>query len=229
MKTIDQMTEQEILALTDEQVEKIKKLVLAENGVRILDKPKDVELFEIAEPDLVVYNIPLLGDLCFTSRDEAERMLEVIRSSKTIGFTDHDYLADATYFKEGKKRSKWSSSDEVCVETKQAYSLDLYSKVKDFYTQNKKMKEQLAKDMDEYNKAMEQNIELTRHISDRVKGVRRKYARLDEYRRKFNEEYLPLADGDRDMAIRFMVKAYGLTEEEKEYVLAIENEEQVNN
>lgn len=216
------MTEQEILALTDEQVEKMKKLVLAENGVRMLDKPKDVELFEIAEPDLFVYNIPLLGDLCFTSRDEAERMLEVIRSSKTIGFTDHDYSANATYFKEGKKRSKWSSSDEVCVETKQAYSLELYSKVKDFSTQNKKMKEQLAKDMDEYNKAMEQNIELTSHISDRVREVHRKYARLDEYRRKFNEEYLPIADGDRDMAIRFMAKAYGLTDEEKEYVLATE-------
>ena len=223
------MTEQEILALTDEQVEKMKKLVLAENGVMLLDKPKDVELFEIAEPDLAVYNIPLLGELCFTSRDEAERMLEVIRSSKTIGFTDHDYSAGATYFKEGKKRSTWSSSDEVCVETKQAYSLELYSKIKNFSIQNKKMKEKLAKDMDEYNKAMEQNIALTSHISERVREVRSKYERLDGYRRKFNEEYLPLADGDHDMAILFMVKAYGLTEEEKEYVLAIENEEQANN
>lgn len=221
MKTIDEMTEQEILALTDEQVEKMKKLVLAENGVQFPEKPKHVELFDIEDEDMAVYNIPLLGDMCFANRDEAERVLQLLSECGSLGFIENDYQAQADYFRHEKKRKYCAyNENELSITTKRAYSIELYNKIKDFSKQNKKMQEQLEKDLQAYNKAMERNIELTSGIEDRIREVRSKYRRLDGFKRKFDEEYLPLADGDRDMAIRFMAKAYNLTDEEKEYVLS---------
>lgn len=40
MKGITEMTEQEILALTEEDVQKMIKLRMMEEGIKIMDKPK---------------------------------------------------------------------------------------------------------------------------------------------------------------------------------------------
>lgn len=40
MKNISEMTEQEIIALSDEDVQKMIKLRMMEEGIKLLDKPK---------------------------------------------------------------------------------------------------------------------------------------------------------------------------------------------
>lgn len=52
MKGITEMTEQEILALTEEDVQKLIKLRMMEEGIKIMDKPKIPELFEIEPADI---------------------------------------------------------------------------------------------------------------------------------------------------------------------------------
>lgn len=47
MKGITEMTEQEILALTEEDVQKLIKLRMMEEGIKIMDKPEVPELFGI--------------------------------------------------------------------------------------------------------------------------------------------------------------------------------------
>lgn len=47
MKNINEMTEQEILALTEEDVQKMIKLRMMEEGIKIMDRPRVPELFEI--------------------------------------------------------------------------------------------------------------------------------------------------------------------------------------
>ena len=54
------MTEQEILALTEEDVQKLIKLRMMEEGIKIMDKPEVPELFEIEPADLKVFTIPFL-------------------------------------------------------------------------------------------------------------------------------------------------------------------------
>ena len=44
--------------------------------------------------------------------------------------------------------------------------------------------------------------------------------RLNDLTRRFAIDYFPLSDNNEDMAIKFMTKAYSLTEEEEEYVLS---------
>lgn len=47
MKGITEMTEQEILALTEEDVQKLIKLRMMEEGIKIMDKPEVPELLYI--------------------------------------------------------------------------------------------------------------------------------------------------------------------------------------
>lgn len=59
MKGITEMTEQEILALTEEDVQKkLIKLRMMEEGIKIMDKPEVPELFEIEPADLKMFTIP---------------------------------------------------------------------------------------------------------------------------------------------------------------------------
>ena len=60
MKGFTEMTEQEILALTEEDVQKLIKLRMMEEGIKIMDKPEVPELFEIEPADLKVFTIPSL-------------------------------------------------------------------------------------------------------------------------------------------------------------------------
>ena len=58
MKGFTEMTEQEILALTEEDVQKLIKLRMMEEGIKIMDKPKIPELFEIEPADIQYFSIP---------------------------------------------------------------------------------------------------------------------------------------------------------------------------
>ncbi|MCY1132313.1 hypothetical protein OWT79_00855 [Bacteroides fragilis] len=56
MKGFTEMTDQEILALTEEDVQKLIKLRMMEEGIKIMDKPKIPELFEIEPAYSVLLN-----------------------------------------------------------------------------------------------------------------------------------------------------------------------------
>ena len=71
MKGFTEMTEQEILALTEEDVQKLIKLRMMEEGIKIMDKPEVPELFEIEPADLKTFTIPFFEDYAFTDMEEA--------------------------------------------------------------------------------------------------------------------------------------------------------------
>lgn len=76
MKGITEMTEQEILALTEEDVQKLIKLRMMEEGIKIMDKPEVPELFEIEPADLKTFTIPFFEDYAFTDMEEANAVAE---------------------------------------------------------------------------------------------------------------------------------------------------------
>lgn len=50
MKRITEMTEQEILALTEEDVQKLIKLRMMEEGIKIMDKPEVPNCLRLNQP-----------------------------------------------------------------------------------------------------------------------------------------------------------------------------------
>ena len=216
MKGITEMTEQEILALTEEDVQKMIKLRMMEEGIKIMDKPKIPELFEIEPADIQYFSIPLLDGFAFTDINEATKVAEILKSAKSLRKVDYDWnkLGSDYKFLKKSERYKFNGNSDFDIISGWAYS-----KISNFAAQNKVMKEQAAKDQKEYDEKMQEASGIISEISGWVKEVKVKYERLNRLTYKFATDYYPLSDHNEDMAMKFMAKAYSFTDEEKEYIL----------
>lgn len=215
MKGFTEMTEQEILALTEEDVQKLIKLRMMEEGIKIMDKPKIPELFEIEPADIQYFSIPLLDGFAFTDINEATKVAEILKSAKSLRKVDYDWNKLGSDYKFLKK----SENSDFDIISGWAYSDELYAKISNFAAQNKVMKEQAAKDQKEYDEKMQEASGIISEISGWVKEVKVKYERLNRLTYKFATDYYPLSDHNEDMAMKFMAKAYSFTDKEKEYIL----------
>lgn len=220
MKRINEMTEQEIIALSDEDVQKMIKLRMMEEGIKLLDKPKVPELFEIEPTDIQYFSIPLLEGFAFTNLEEATKVAETLKNAKSLRKVDYDWNKLGSEYKYLKKseRYKFNGNSDFDILPGWAYSNELYAKISSFAAQNKVMKEQAEKDLKEYEKQLSESAELIQEITGRVREVRNKYDRLETLSRKFATDYYPLSDNDEDMAMKFIAKAYTLNDEEQSFV-----------
>lgn len=220
MKKINEMTEQEIIALSDEDVQKMIKLRMMEEGIKLLDKPKVPELFEIEPADIQYFSIPLLEGFAFTNLEEATKVAETLKNAKSLRKVDYDWNKLGSEYKYLKKseRYKFNGNSDFDILSGWAYSNELYAKISSFAAQNKVMKEQAEKDLKEYKKQLSESAELIQEITEHVREVRNKYDRLETLSRKFATDYYPLSNNDEDMAMKFMAKAYTLNDEEQSFV-----------
>ena len=214
MKGFTEMTDQEILALTEEDVQKLIKLRMMEEGIKIMDKPKIPELFEIEPADIQYFSIPLLDGF-------ATKVAEILKSAKSLRKVDYDWnkLGSDYKFLKKSEKYKFNGNSDFDIISGWAYSDELYAKISNFAAQNKVMKEQAAKDQKEYDEKMQEASGIISEISGWVKEVKVKYERLNRLTYKFATDYYPLSDHNEDMAMKFMAKAYSFTDKEKEYIL----------
>lgn len=224
MKNVKELTEQEILALTDGEITLRIKLKKAEEGVKLVPKPQDPSYFEIEEPDKTVYSCDMFGDdLCFENIEELTKLIQVVSGSDTKCSVTYDYNkagSEYTYISSKLKTRGYSSRDWSSTSSKRVYSIERYNALVDMIASNKKMKEQYEKELKEYEAIISEAKWIEDEINGRVREVRDKYWKLNEYCRKFRFDYLPIADGNKDVAMKFMDKAYSLTSEQQEYILA---------
>ena len=57
---------------------------MMEEGIKVIDKPKKPELFEIEPADQKVYVIPVLDRYAFTDFAEAQKVADALREAKKI-------------------------------------------------------------------------------------------------------------------------------------------------
>ena len=223
MKTINELTEQEILNLSDDEIQKMIKLRLAEEGIKIMDLPKKPELFEITQPDTIVYQIAALGEsISFSDINEANSVLDLLLKCSSIGLVDYDYNklgSGYKYFEKG-KTMRYSSSNGLEMKSVSAYSMKLYAEITDLAVQNKKMQNQVEKEIKEYNEINAQCSDIISEIRERVSDVKDKYDRLNTLIFKLKNDYLPLADNNQEIAMNFLKKAYSITNEEEIYIIS---------
>ena len=221
MKKINEMTEQEILALSEQDIQNMIKFRMMEEGIKIIDKPKKPELFEIEPADKKVYIIPILNGYAFTDFAEAQKVSEALQNAKSFKKIEYDWnkLGSDYRYLEKKDRYSYSYPNDFGVNEIYVYSNELYAKIVDFAAQNKAMTKQVEADMKAYDDAYAAASDITPEIRERVAEVREKTARLERLTQKFADDYYPLSDNNEDMAIKFMEKAYSLTEDEKKHIL----------
>lgn len=174
MKKINEMTEQEILALSEQDVQNMIKFRMMEEGIKVIDKPKKPELFEIEPADQKVYVIPVLDGYAFTDFAEAQKVADALREAKSFRKVDYDWNKLGSNFKylEKKDRYTYNNEGDFSISEISVYSSKLYANIVDFAAQNKAMQKQVEKDMAEYDNAYAAASDITLEIRNRISEVR---------------------------------------------------------
>lgn len=221
MKKINELTELEVLALTTEDVELMIRLKKAEEGIKLLPRPKEPTYFDIKAPDKVTYSCTLFGDgLVFEDIEELNKVLNAIKETTSKFKLDYNWNKLGSDFKYATKELKQPYNGEWHTATsQQVYSVELYNEIVDLASQNKKMKEQFEKELKEFESAINDSKWIEDEVNNIVLDVKEKYWKLESFCRKFRYDYMPLASENKTIAMNFMDKAYSLTDEQKEYVL----------
>lgn len=230
MKDFKELTNQEVYDLTSEEIEIYKKLVLAENGVKFPVEPIKPELEE-EKGDITVYTIDGLSEkwngLCFESMGDAVSFADFVRNAKGIGFKSNNSKIDYnTFFFEHGLPKDWKGKDlTLLVGAETIFSKEKFNEVANNVKAYKKAMEKYKSDREAYDKTCERAKVLTSFIDERVFEVREDIDNKKKLTRLFVNDYLPLAEGDNDIAIKFLDKAYNITDDDKEYILNHKDDE----
>ena len=221
MKDWKLLNEEQLAALTDKEVETYKKLLYAENGIKMLVKPNEPE--SLIEPcDMTVYFIEGLGDgLVFKSLEVAKDFVSTLKEAEGIGHLRYESNTgyNNNYFESG-MRSKYSLGDEnpYNIKTKEVYSKEKFLEMQSQIVAYENMKKVYDKAKKEYEKENSRAIEVTQEFYDTLNNARNTIARRKELTDWFYGEYMPIADNVYHVAMKFMKKAYNISDDDEIYI-----------
>ena len=219
MKKITELTEEQINVLTNEEIHLMIKLKKAEEGVKFLECPESPKYHSIPEPEMTVYSCEFFGDkLAVSTIDELNALIDLL---KTFG----KYKIDYNYNK-SESDQKYATSeldkpyhgDWSTPKINKVYSKETYDKIVSLLAENKAMKAKYEKEYGEYKKYIDSSKWIADEIYERVNEVKTKFRELNEYCRRFKVDYLPLANDNTEIALKFLEKAYNLTTQQLLYV-----------
>lgn len=214
MKKINEMTDEEILALTPKDIDFLYRLVLAEEGISIPKKPELGPLNKIPARTKIAYYIDALR-YHVASAKAAKEISAIIERHKAEFLNDsynrnysHKYVEFlGPDYQEGVSK----------IEERMFYDKDEIAQIDDLVRENKEMQDSFDLKMTAYNDAIQKAHHIRIEIEQIQKDMIEKYAILDFYVEKF-KEYLILAEDSVSIAVKFMNKAHNLTNDEWSYV-----------
>lgn len=220
MKDWDKLTIEELAALTDKQIETYKKLLYAQNGIAFPVEPKEPNAINIPK-DKTVYRINLVGpDILFADFEEAVRVSNFLKNCKSVCHLKYTNNWQNRYIVKGTPRDYNNNNQEFRIEAEEAYSEKKFLEVQENLNTINKLNEQYTKDKAEYDKTLKQAIDVTQDFLDKLDEARNIMARRNSLTFKYYNEYLPLAENNKDIAMSFLEKAYSLSDEDKEFILS---------
>jgi len=226
-KTFEQLTDVELLALSQEDIDWYVKLKKAEAGVKILNCPETPLYRDIPEKDLTVYQV---CGYSFADKGTAQEIADLINSKNLNAMeVDYDYSHGSDY-----KYAKPYEGSLTNVEIKKVFTLATYTSIKDILISNKKIEDAYNKVKREYDNEEEKANEVTEIIYTTITEARERKVQQEEYVTRI-QEYLRLSNGDTTIAWNFFDKAYSVETsvktkilESKEYIEAVEGYKIIN-
>lgn len=212
MKPFEQLNDQELIALSDEQIDYYIKLKKAETGIKIINYPETPIYTDLVVPNLEMYEV---AGRIFLEKEKAEEIASVINKHLASSFTkDYDY-----YRSNGKYQyAKPFDGSLETVSIVRLYSMSAYNSIKDAIQSNKKIEDAYNKIKDEYDEENEKATEIVDKIRDAIQEARERIALFHDYKVRI-QEYLQLAAGDRDIAWNFFDKAYAVEASVKSMIM----------
>lgn len=225
MKLIEEYTKEELVNLKSEEVEKIIKLHLANQGIAIPKEPVEPEYEQIPNKDKKLFWIAGIADLFFEKREAAEETVKVLKNNFSqlrnieIDYFNGDSNERVRAFRVERWGSQESTSNDLVVNVKDVYSIDLYMQIKTKLESNKKLREDYQEKRKQFDKASELAKETVDLVWETVRSAQREQE-LKDSKLAIYKEYLALSDGDKDIAWKFMKRAYSVVQEEEDYINA---------
>ena len=213
MKTITDYTEKEIYAFSNKERNSIKQRAIMEVGIPIVREPEIPSYETLDAPEIQVNTIEGTA-FYFTDENEAEKALLLLQSCKSLVKCEYDSIV---------------GYDNRCIYSKyiistklgntKVHAPEVYETVKGKAKRNKELKEEYDTAMKSFCQYKDSVVDIITPLNERFRSIDAKYDRLYSIQRAFRQEYLPTADGDKEMAIKFIKKAYTLNEEELSLVI----------
>jgi hypothetical protein len=199
MQTIYDLTNKEVNKLTYEQVDRFIDIACAEAGTMLLPEvPIEPKLDKPAK-DAFVYKV---GEFKVGTPEEASKLLEFLNTVQLLE-TSYDYACGY----DDKYITAIQTSNEPDIKKEAVYTAETYSKIKSLlqkYNDAKKDYEQKRKD---YQKADSDRNKISSQIWEHVNNIKDKFSQKDRLKKEFNR-YLNLADGDKEIALKFFENAF---------------------
>ena len=194
MKTINEMTDQEIYDLTDEQIDRLIITRCAKEGVRFVDEPPVMKTYDYKpiSPSNFFYLLEGLSIAVFNQDD-------AIKIAKFLSKFD---LYKTTY--------------DFTISNEKIYNkLDIIN-IKHIPMFDTKDEESYKSIKDK--KDIKRMSEIHAEIWSKVIDVRNKIDHMNHLRFLFVKEYLPLVDHDTNTAMTFFKKAYDVDDDTERYI-----------
>lgn len=204
MKRFDDLSEAELTALTEGDIARYVDYACAENGVALLPSlppaPKEVHY----EPDAKVYQIGHW--LNFTTAEAAARVLDAIRENGAI---DTDYISTPARVT-GTVLS--SRRNALMVTVHEAFTPETAERLKAELAGAKREEDVYQKAKKEYDAAVAERRGYEEDIRGKVADAWEMRSRRESRQRDY-DRYLDLADGNQEIALRFLTRAHSDTRE----------------
>lgn len=223
MKDFNKLTNEEVYNLTEADINLYKKLALAENGVKFPVRPERPNSEKI-DPDLTIFTIDGLTDrwhgLCFRKVEDARTFVDLLlKSASGICYKSSTYGQDC-YLKIGLPATFDGKQPSLNICSEKIYSEEVYSRAKKGIEKFNAEKNAYDKAFAEYEKELAKANEVTAFIDDKVTFVNEDYNRKIRLTRLFVNDYLPVAENNEEMAMKFLKKAYEVSEDDEKYILS---------
>lgn len=218
MKDWRDLTVEEFANLTEEQVEQYKKLICAQEGIKMLEKPIEPKKYDDSKEDCEVYKLNGISGLYFADFQEALQTVDFLRKMKTLGNTRYAY--NTVIFEAGTTRDYTGEPVDISISTEMCYSKQKAAELEGKITAYKKAREEYDAALKDYYNAQKEREEATSYFAEcyeKAVGIMLTRKRLSNL---FYNEYLPLADNNIEMAMGFLKKAYTVSEADEQYILA---------
>jgi len=223
MKRIKDLSESEILELTQEQLEELVLIEAAHSGVKLPDSAPAVPDYpEIGKPSKTLYTCGAFNFHC-DSLDILNEFIKVIVDHKDNLFTcETDWQTKATHCEKGIPTSGWANKIAPATET--AYTQGEYAELKGEIKKKEEMREEYKKALDEHSAQMEEYDDICSDVMSHYYNAVRAKNRKQHLVATFLK-YYKLAEQNFDIALKFFKNAYADENENMEELEALFQEE----
>lgn len=196
----EELTHEQLLALTDVQVQRYVDLASAEAGVPLMPERAPVEpVTTPVEPDVVTYT---LAGLWFLRREEAEAVAAAMNAAERVRM-EYEYRHHVT------RGDTFVVPDTSLVEVSEqrVFSEGLYNRKREVLEEADRAEAAYKRQRADYDSIVTRRRKLSEGVRLRIDQARALEQQRLRLRAEF-ERYLELADCNVAVARRFLLKAY---------------------